>query len=458
VKGWDYILPRKHADALAPLVHRVRSLADMQVLGVRAGRLAILFVLVLFLTWEVTTRGVGAYLAGTRAATTLWSTDPMVSLNLVDRRLNPTPPVENAEPGATPGPDPESAAHFRETVASVLSDDPLNAQALRLLGQIADVTGEDGQAERFMNAATRRSMQESIAVAWLTQKNYDRQDYSASLRYADILLRTRPQLIMPLMPLLAAMAESKDGNAALKQVLAANPPWRNQFLAYLPANISDARTPLDLLLSLKNTSTPPGIGDIRGYIDFLVARKFYELAYYSWLQFLPREELGNAGHLFNGNFELAPSGLPFDWIIASGSGVRADIVEQPDQRGNRALFLEFSHGRVDFRGVKQLVMLGPGRYQFQGKYKGNIISRRGLVWRIACANESTTTIGESVMVTGVASTWKDFEFSFDVPKTNCRAQNVWLALDARSESEQFISGSIWYDELRIARASQVGNP
>jgi hypothetical protein len=455
----DYILAQKRAETLAPLVRRLRALAETHVLGFRAGRLVMLAALVLFLAWEILTRGVGAYFGGARTATTLWSTYPTVSLNLVDSRLNRAPPVEAAEPGLTPGPDPETAARLRETVESALSDDPLNARALRLLGQIADVAGDDDQAERFMEAATRRSLQESIAVAWLVQRNYYKQDYAASLRYADVLLRTRPQFIMQLMPMLGATAESKDGNAALKQVLAANPPWRNQFLDYLPAHISDARTPLGLLLSLKNTSTPPGIDDIRGYIDFLVARKFYELAYYTWLQFLPGEQLGNAGLLFNGSFELAPSRLPFDWVIASGAGVTADLAEQPDGEGGRALFIEFGHGRVDFRGVKQLVMLGPGKYQLQGKYKGKIVGRRGLVWRVACANDPTAApIGESAMVTGVASAWEDFKFSFTVPNADCRAQSVWLALDARSESEQFVSGSIWYDELRIVRASGGGTP
>jgi hypothetical protein len=96
-------------------------------------------------------------------------------------------------------------------------------------------------------------------------------------------------------------------------------------------------------------------------------------------------------------------------------------------------------------------MLLPGTYQFQGKHKGNIIGRRGLQWRIACAGGASTQIGESQMLTGVAMTWKPFDFSFTVPQADCRAQHVRLAFDARSASERFVSGSIWYDELQIRR-------
>jgi hypothetical protein len=62
------------------------------------------------------------------------------------------------------------------------------------------------------------------------------------------------------------------------------------------------------------------------------------------------------------------------------------------------------------------------------------------------------------MVIGVAPVWKDFEFSFTVPSTDCRAQYVRLTLDARSASEQLVSGAIWYNGLRIARASHITEP
>ena len=106
---------------------------------------------------------------------------------------------------------------------------------------------------------------------------------------------------------------------------------------------------------------------------------------------------------------------------------------------------------MEFRDVTQLVMLSPGSYRFEGKYKGNLIGRRGLQWRIVCAAGGSTPIGESQMVSGAALTWKTFEFSFTVPKTECRAQYVRLAFGARSASERFVSGSIWYDELQIRR-------
>ena len=83
------------------------------------------------------------------------------------------------------------------------------------------------------------------------------------------------------------MAELPAASADLKVLLSTDLPWRPQFLSSFPNAISDARTPLDVLLSLKDTANPPTPRDLRPYLDFLIQHGFYDLAYYTWLQFLP---------------------------------------------------------------------------------------------------------------------------------------------------------------------------
>jgi hypothetical protein len=412
----------------------------------------------IFLVWEVSTRSVVAYLADVapEAALTLRSTDPTALLKLADRSIRHKQTASTTEPSNEPARDTEAdrlaGEQTRTWVELALLNDPLNAHAFGILAELAQSASDEERTEKLMQAAVRRSLRESTAVYWLMRHSYEKRDFAASVRYADTLLRTRPQVIAHAMPVLSRIAENKEASGELKKLLAGNPPWRLQFLTYLPQSISDARTPLDLLLSLRDTVTPPTAADLQGYLTFLIGHKFHELAYYTWLQFLPPEQLTKVGLLFNGDFEITPSGLPFDWVITPGADVTVDIAAIPEADAGRALFVEFGHGRVDFRGVKQLLMLSPGTYQFQGKYRGDIIGRRGLQWRIVCAG-GATPIGEGLMVTGAAPTWKDFEFTFTVPGagSDCRAQYVRLDLDARSASEQFVSGSIWYDELRITR-------
>ncbi len=465
-------------------------------------RIIVLAALAGFLVWQVISRSLVAYLAilAPESAVGLRPTDSTALLNLALRALNrdrardnltpagdansnlasqdtsdasedarPSPAVERfafkpsseihgadqagqrEEPSSPPALSRSLDPQVRVWAELALVNEPLNARAFRILGQLAENASDVARAATLMRAAAQRSNRESVAIHWLMRDSFEKQDYASALYYADTLFRTRRNVLAYVMPTLAGIAENKDASGELKKLLAGDPPWRREFFAAVPNAISDARTPLDLFLSIKDTPAPPTSVDLRGYLNFLIGRNLHELAYYVWLQFLSSEQLASAGFLFNGGFEITPSGLPFDWGIVPGSGVTIDIVALPEQDDQHALFVEFGHGRVEFGGVTQMTMLAPGSYEFEGRYKGEIVGRRGLDWRISCAGSKETPLGKSAMLTGTTPAWKDIKFSFTVPDTNCRAQNLWLNLDARSASEQLVSGFMWYDELRISR-------
>ncbi len=426
-----------------------------------------------FLGWQIVTRSFVAYLAEVApdAAVQLRPDDPVALLNLAEDFLTLSQAEQSTQSDRTetrpapgeavrPLPTPRHAA-VAERMPRFMSEralrgDPLNSRGLRMLGQIADAEADEPQALRFMQAAARRSLGESTALYWLMRRSYSDNDFVPAAYYADVLLRTRPQAMTYLMPALVKMAERKDAAGAIKTLLATNPPWRPKFFEALPRSISDARTPLDLLLGLKDTPTPPTAAELDGYLTFLVERKLYEIAYYTWLQLLPQDRLGHLGLLYNGSFEAAPSGLPFDWIIPAGPGVTADLVARPDETGKRALVIGFGYGRVDFRPIRQLIMLPPGHYNFKGTHRGELIGRRGPLWRVACAGETQPALGQSPMLVGNVPVWTAFDFHFTVPERDCRAQDVTLVLDARSASETIVSGAIMYSELRITRADMTG--
>lgn len=409
-------------------------------------RAVVFAVLAVALVWQVTTRGFAAYLAETQPETALrlLENEPNALLNQAEARLS-------GDKGALA----ETQELVRPSVELALRGDPLNSRALRILGQLADRKPDEERASKLMQAAVRSSPRESRAISWLLLHSYAIEDFAATARYADLLLRTRSAAAADLAPLLARMAEHKTGNVEIKRLLAVNPPWRKRFLSSLHKNISDARTPLELLLSLNDTPSPPTKDEINAYAEFLVGKKLYELAYYSWLQFLPSEQVDSLGLLFNGSFMTKPSGAPFDWTISRGSGVTIDIVARPDAPDRGALFIEFGYGRVEFRPVSQLTMLPPGVYRLRGAYKGEIIGKRGLLWQVACAGGKKEVVGQSPMVVGATRTWMTFEFEFKTPDKDCRAQYVSLVQDARSASEQLVSGSIWFSDLHLERVTSI---
>ena len=104
-----------------------------------------------------------------------------------------------------------------------------------------------------------------------------------------------------------------------------------------------------------------------------------------------------------------------------------------------------------------LNFLGANGYVKRGsiKFMGQeLVGKRGLVWRIACAERPDAKIGESGMTIGAYPKWREFSFVFTVPATDCPTQVVRLQLDARMPSEQLVTGAVWYDDLRIVPRSQ----
>jgi hypothetical protein len=452
----------------------------------RARAIGIVFVAVA-LAWLVLSRSFAAYLADGAPRAALWLNphEPTALLNLADAAINapqgraaaPTEgagqaaaePRASAPAGASPGQPGRDFSEFgmidaraaidlpavRGWAEAALRSEPLNARALRILGQAAAASGKDPDAGRFMQMAARLSLHESVAVYWLLVRSVESKDYAAALTYADVALRTLPGFDPYVMPLLARIVA--DGKAAnlLKAELADDPPWRTIVLQNLPRAVVDERVPLELLLALRSSRHPPRAAELDAFLNFLVAHRMYELAYYTWLQFLRPDELAGAGLLYNGSFESPPSGAPFDWSFEQGSGVNIDVVERPDKSGDRALRIDFEYGRVDYHSIKQLLMLAPGRYHLHGRYQGDLVGRRGLKWRLACAETPDRPFAESAMIAGRAAGWSDIDLDFDVPGDGCRPQSMSLDLDARMPSEQFLTGTIWFDDMRIERATSA---
>jgi hypothetical protein len=432
------------------------------------------------LAWLVLSRSFAAYLADAAPQAALWLNpqEPTALLNLADAAINApqgraAAPADGAAQAAQPAGaragQPRDFSEFgmidakaavdlpaaRGWAEAALKSAPLDARALRILGQAAAAAGKDADAARLMQMAARLSLHESVAVYWLLVRSVERKDYKAALTYADVALRTLPGFDSYVMPFLARMVE--DGKAAdlLKATLADDPPWRTVVLQDLPGAVADERIPLDLLVALRSSRHPPRAAEVDAYLNFLVAHRMYELGYYTWLQFLRPDELGSAGLLYNGSFESPLSSAPFDWRFEQGAGVNIDVTERPDKSGDHALRIDFEYGRVEYHSIKQLLMLAPGRYHLHGRYQGELVGPRGLKWRLACAETPDHPFAESAMITGRATRWSDVDLDFDVPADKCRAEYLSLDLDARMPSEQFLTGTIWFDDLRIQRAASA---
>lgn len=363
-----------------------------------------------------------------------------------------SPPAQ-APPASTlanqPGPLTDSEiADVARLAEAALVDEPLNARAVTLLGQVAALRGDDAEATRLMKIAASRSLREAPARYWLLDHFIRTAQFEDAAKTSDVLLRTDGNAPGRILPVLARLAEVEGAKPHIVTALANSPPWRAKFIATATKAARDPRTPLDLLLALRGTEAPPSATEVRDYIVALDKLERYDLAYYTWLEFLPADALALTGAVFNGGFERPLDDVPFDWSLQTGQSAIAEIVERDDARNNKALRIQFAGGRIKLGRIAQRLMLAPGKYRIAVSARGDLTGRRGMVWRLTCKPNDRTPLGETPMFVSSARAWRETGASFEV-RADCPTQILRLHHDSRSTSEQFLSGTVWFDDVRI---------
>ena len=300
-----------------------------------------------------------------------------------------------------------------------------------------------------MALAARRSLRDTKALIWLFNEHVRENRPSEALYYLDAILRTQPGLRGSFANSLVTFASVPGAQPALISLLGGDPPWRPWFLGELAAKASAPSITYAVLSGLASTPNPPRDSELKPYLDQLISEGQYQLAFVTWWHFLPPASARMIPFVFNGDFELPVSGLPFDWVIGSIRGASTDIVETGDKDYGHGLQVVFANTRVPYRQVSKLLVLPPGGYQLTGQVKADrLMNERGMVWRIFCADDTKLTLATSEPVMGT-NDWHSFATAFEVPATGCTAQWLRLELAAQFPIEEQVSGAVWYDDLVI---------
>ena len=454
--------------------HRLRRMLTAQLVVAVVG---------LALTWLVLTKSLSCALADMSPEIALWlnPSQPRALLTLAERKRakllkliaadadvtssldNPNEPADSARVKMRYGAlhEPQYTAKDRETLregirslaGSVIANEPLEASAFRLL---AEATSEPAKLRPLMEAAMQRSRRESNAVFWLMNDSLARKSLRDAIEKADILLRTRPKLSSYVVSYLDEIARRSEGHALLVPLLAKNPGWRSAFLETLAGSAQRTDAPLNLLLALKEAGSPPMAKELASYLNLLISNNRPDVAYNTWLQFIPQQRLASIGLLNNPAFAEEPSGLPFDWSFQRGQNTIIDFVPLRDQSGSRGLHFDFGVGRARLPEPSQVLLLAPGRYRLDGIYQGLLTAKRGLRWEVSCL-KGRQPLAETEMIYGAVQGGRVFTLDVEVPQSeDCRAQRLRLYHHARSPSEELISGEILFRSLNLRRLEKLG--
>lgn len=279
---------------------------------------------------------------------------------------------------------------------------------------------------------------------WQAQGRLDRM-----LNRWSLLLRTQPTVASALYPELLSIAQNPEQQALLRPLLENPPTWWEGFFAYAAREAQQTDTVLFLYQQRPRGDQPPSELEQRAYLDRLWRDARWPEAYEAWKNGLNERQSLELRNLYNGGFELPPTGVGFDWRIAAPRGVQVETTSTYGARGERALHVSFDGQRVRFNHVQQYLLLEPGRYRLQGRVRPDSLrAERGLRWMLRCVAEGPP-LAESERFLG-SDEWRTFTVEFAVPEKGCPAQVLRLQLEGRAELDFEAQGGIWFDDLSIA--------
>ena len=336
-----------------------------------------------------------------------------------------------------------------EREQQALQANPLDHGPLYNLAALARADGKSKLADELILLAADRSLRDSRLLGQALPIFLRRRDFAGALYRIDGLARSKPEFLPQLLPVMAALAETKEGISALVTVLAQDPPWRAQIVGHLSRETRRPVIAYRLLSGLRTTPAPPTTDEVRALLAGFIANRDYETAYFVWLDFLADGELRKVSHIFDGGFDLEPKNLFFDWTYEPIKNVDLRILPRSETNAaDRILSIEFLNPRTRFANLWQLLRLSPGSYLFAGEVKTEYEQiNGGLVWRLYCIGDKEQLVAQTSR--SQAQGWARFELSLEIPDSGCDTQRIQLELDTRAVLDHQIKGRVSYDNLTI---------
>lgn len=161
-------------------------------------------------------------------------------------------------------------------------------------------------------------------------------------------------------------------------------------------------------------------------------------------------------HVFNGDFERAPDGSAFDWVLSTGGEYRDGFVvslrtHSDGDNPTRHLHVRFTGRPIRGHFVEQVLALRPGTY---------VMSYRALEvgfgdaqtprWTLRCSNEASSMLPPPTRATAAAATWLRTTMEFTVP-AHCMGQTLRLEPASRLSALEGLRGVLSIDDVAVAR-------
>jgi hypothetical protein len=348
--------------------------------------------------------------------------------------------------------DPEAAISLLNQAYWANASDP---RPLIALARLSAAREHWEQADALIDLASRLApadwiSQSQIAGYWASRGLYDK-----VLQHWSAVLTANPSLQTDLFPLMLRMAESSSLRTLFEPLTDKPPVWWNAFFGYVSRESKDVAT-VGTLFRIRQMDSykPPTPEERAAYVARLQRDGMIAEAYILWVGGLKEGELRRLGTLLDGGFELPLRQGAFGWQLSENKNFSAKPASTKGVTGTAALHLRFSGFSGYFQNLSQPLLLDAGYYRLTGQVRADSLeSQGGLRWRVRCLRPEVKVLGDGPRFLGT-SEWDKFDLSFEVP-AGCQYQQLVLVSAGERAFERKLDGSIWFDDLKIARVTNL---
>lgn len=348
------------------------------------------------------------------------------------------------------GGKPEVLTRARAGALAALRRSPVNVEAVRTLGFIAEVERNEVAAARLFKHAERLSRRDRLTQLWFIEYYSRKGDIGRTLHHYDTTLRTSRESRALLFPVLIQASSNPELSGPISDLLATRPlQWWIDFAMQL---IDEGRNPTQIAAILNPVLDPrdPLERDLVGkLIGRLAGAGSYDLAWTTYANAMRRAGSQLPRTLVrDGDFSAKSIYPPLEWQLVSEPDLYASLGSRPDRESDNMLELTALNGRSG-EVARQLLYLPAGSYllTFEAGEKPSDWSGQVVVSVLCARKDGSQLVSLSAYDRGGRQGLRSGGFTV---ASGCAAQ--WLSIRTASDGSP-PSSAPWIDRIQIRAAA-----
>lgn len=320
--------------------------------------------------------------------------------------------------------DPATLAKVEAMAKESLRGGALNPVAIRLLGYVADVRGDEKKARELMLLSHKVSRRDFGTQLWLIEDAVARNDKRQALYHYDIAMRTTPSSHALLFPTLIGALNDPEVRVGLAPYVKRAPEWLPAFLGQAIGTIENPANLADVLVKAGRL---PDNDTYRSQSNLLLTQLAAKGRFPAFRQYYL--SLRGSGAATFGSAALDKNSVNLrypaaGWQIVDSPGIGGAFSEA-DKAGRHSLNAFAGSGE---RGelMRKYLFLKPGNYRFAAQYEAQDgAPDSDIRWELTCVSAKPPVslwVSNQAVAKGRSGDVQDFAIGADCPSQMLQLQ------------------------------------